>query len=288
MSLLSFFSLISEEPMKVQYKVLLVVFFIGMISVVGYQFFKFFEQIFVNKRSKPFYVFNHFYKRRLNKRQQHILETKFDFYKKLSIKHKRNFEHRVAVFVKDKEFAGREGLIVTDEMKILISSTAVMLTFGFRKYIIDTLETIIIYPEIYYSELGEGHHKGEFNPRIKTLVLSWEDFLEGYNIDNDNLNLGIHEMVHAIHLDSLRDNDISAYLFKNRFIDLTEFLQANDHIRKKLIETKYFREYAFTNQFEFLSVLVESFFETPNEFKGHFPEVYKHVKQMLNFNFAGY
>jgi len=288
MIFLSFLSIIPEEPMKVQYKVFLIIFFVGMISVVGYQFFKFFEQRYVNNKFKPFYIFNHLYKRKLSKNQQQILERKFDFYKKLSSRHKRNFQHRVACFISNKEFIGRENLKVTDEMRVLISATAVMLTFGFRKYLIEALETIVIYPNQYYSLHNEQNHKGEFNPRLKTLVLSWEDFLEGYNIDNDNLNLGIHEAVHAVHLNSLKEDDISAYLFKNRFIDLTNFLQKNEQIRAKLIKTRYFREYAYTNQFEFLSVLIESFFETPSEFKGHFPEVYKHVKQMLNFNFAGY
>ncbi|WP_299892047.1 zinc-dependent peptidase [uncultured Lacinutrix sp.] len=277
-----------EQEMKTQTIVFLVIFFVGMAAVIIYQFFKFFEQIHVNNKHKPFYVFNHLYKRKLKRTQLKILETKFDFYKKLSKKHQRNFQHRVACFINDKEFVGRQELKVTEEMKVLISATAVMLTFGFRKYLIDTLDAIIIYPGIYYSEHSDQHHKGEFNPMLKALVLSWEDFVEGYNIGNDNLNLGIHEAVHAVHLNSLREDDISAYLFKNRFLDLTDFLQKNEHIRGKLIETKYFREYAFTNQFEFLSVLIESFFETPSEFRSHFPNVYKHIKQMLNFNFAGY
>jgi hypothetical protein len=46
--------------------------------------------------------------------------------------------------------------------------------------------------------------------------------------------------------------------------------------------------YAFTNQFEFLAVVIESFIETPQEFKLQFPELYFKIRQMLNFNFAGY
>lgn len=267
---------------------LLIIFFAVIAVIVLSQFYKFFEQIYVNKKSKPFYIFNHLYKRKLKGNQLKILETKFDFYKKLSNKHKRNFQHRVACFIREKEFYGRENLIITDEMKVLVSATAVMLTFGFRKYLIEALDTIIIYPEQYYSKQSDRNHKGEYNPMMKALVLSWEDFLEGYNIGNDNLNLGIHEVVHAIHFNSFKEVDISSYLFKNKFLDLTDFLQKNPQVRAKLIEAKYFREYAFTNQFEFTSVLIESFFETPKEFKSHFPMVYKYIKQMLNFDFAGY
>ena len=48
------------------------------------------------------------------------------------------------------------------------------------------------------------------------------------------------------------------------------------------------RAYAFENQFEFISVLIENFIETPLEFRTKFPKIYSKVKQMLNFNFAGY
>ena len=41
-------------------------------------------------------------------------------------------------------------------------------------------------------------------------------------------------------------------------------------------------------KFEFLAVIIESFIETPNEFKSQFPKVYFEIRQMLNFNFAGY
>jgi len=43
-----------------------------------------------------------------------------------------------------------------------------------------------------------------------------------------------------------------------------------------------------TNQYEFIAVIIENFIETPQEFKSQFPEVYSKVKQMLNFDFAGY
>jgi len=194
--------------------------------------------------------------------QLSILKNEFSFYKKLSPKHKRYFEHRVVSFIADKNFIGRENLKVTDQMKVLIAATAVMVTFGFRKYKIKVLEQIIIYPEAYYSSLSEAYHKGEFNPRMNALAMSWIDFKEGYKIEDDNLNLGIHEIVHAIHFNSLQKDHISAILFKNTYLDLTDFLQKKPKVRAKIIETKYFREYAFTDQFEFLSVLIEILLKT--------------------------
>ena len=62
--------------------------------------------------------------------QIQVLHNQFQFYKKLSPKKKIYFEHRVATFIEKYTFHGKEGLQVTDEMKILIAATAVMLTFG--------------------------------------------------------------------------------------------------------------------------------------------------------------
>lgn len=45
----------------------------------------------------------------------------------------------------------------------------------------------------------------------------------------------------------------------------------------------YFRLYAYQNQFEFLAVILEHFFETPQQFKKEHLELFGIVKNMLNF-----
>lgn len=259
-----------------------------VVLAILYFFFLLIEYAYSLKYFKPLVTYFHPFKKRLVPKQLQILEDDFSFYKSLSTKHKRIFEHRVFCFIKDKKFIVRDSLVITNEIKVLISATAIMLTFGFRKYLIDAIDTIIVYPDEYYSKLNDAYHKGEFNPMAEVLVLSWKDFLEGYKDENDNINLGIHEVIHAIHLNSIKKTDISALIFKKKYAELTDYLSLNESIRLALIDSKYFREYAFTNQYEFLAVLVETFMETPQEFNGHFPDIYNKIKGMLNFNFSGY
>jgi Mlc titration factor MtfA (ptsG expression regulator) len=233
---------------------------------------------------------NHFYLKlnKLSSAQVSILKNEFSFYRKLPYKHQRYFEHRVATFIKSKSFVAREKLIITDQMKVLIAATAIMLTFGFRKYLLKIISTIIIYPEAYYSQVNEVYHKGEINPTLKAIVFSWEDFKKGYNIGDDNLNLGIHEFGHAIHLNASRNKDTSSLIFNNGFIRLTEYLHSHESVRQDLIASKYFRAYAYSNHFEFFAVLLENFIETPVAFKSQFPVLYDHMQEMLNFKFSGY
>lgn len=283
------FPLILAEDISPKLRVvLLAIFFVGMAAVVLSRFYVFFEQQFANTHKRPFFVHFYIFKKQLEKEERYILESKFSFFKQLRLKEQEQFEHRVSVFLEGKQFLGREELEVTSEMKVLVAATATMLTFGFRDYQIDLIDKIIIYPSTFYSNSNDAYHKGELNPQLKALVLSWEHFVEGYDIENDNINLGIHEFTHAIHLNSIKNRDISSIIFKNAFGELTDLLSAEKALREKLIASKYFRDYAFTNQFEFVAVIVETFIETPEEFKRQFPRIYNKTREMLNFNFARY
>lgn len=258
------------------------------IVMLGFSFFLFrvFENWYANTYNKP--LFRHYmvYKK-LSKSQAAIIENDFSFYTKLSDKHKRQFQHRVATFIAEKKFVGREKLEVTERMKVLIAAAGCMLSFGRKNYEYSLIEFILIYPKEFYSAVNNDYHKGEFNPREKALVFSWKDFEEGYKITDDNLNLGIHEFMHAMQLEARQSKDIDAMRFAKQFQNILVQL-TNQELKEKLDETRYFRAYAFSNQYEFMAVLAEYFIESPMDFKAHFPKLYTHTQKLLNFTFAGY
>lgn len=269
-------------------KVVLGIVFLALLWMFLHYAIKMIEMVYVMRHRKPLYFHFHPFLKRLGNREKSILKNQFSFYSKLTDKQKGYFEHRVASFIQDKHFIGRNGVTVTAEIQTLISATAVMLTFGFRDFYIGLINKIVVYPEEFYSKTNQKYHKGEFNPILQTLVFSWKDFKYGFDITNDKLNLGIHEFAHAIHLNSMKERDVSSTLFSDSFKELTALIANKESLRKSLISSKYFRDYAFTNQYEFIAVIVETFIETPIEFRNQFPEVYNKTKQMLNFEFAGY
>lgn len=241
------------------------------------------EPIYAFLFRKPIYVHFYPFPKKLTLNQLSVLHLQFDFYKKLSIKEKQYFEHRVATFLLKYPFYGRDGLVITDEIKVLIAATSTMLTFGMRNYLFDVIDKVIVFPEAYFSAANNAYHKGEFNPRMKAIAFSWADFMEGYEISNDNLNLGLHEFSHVLHFQGLKKNDTTAALFSAAYDEI--MLQVKRPANyKRLIESNYFRIYAYTNEFEFIAVILEHFFETPKEFKAEFPELYEKVKVMINFN----
>lgn len=268
------------DGMNVFILVILLLGFVLFSIVVFYVVEYFYAKLF----HKPIFVHFYFSPKTLTQEQQRILRHKIAFYNRLSDKNKKHFEHRLATFMANYQFIAKEDLVLNDEIKVFISATAVKLTFGMRKYLIDVFDKIIIYPEPYYSTSNDAWHKGEFNPRMKAIVFSWKDFLEGYEYHNDNLNLGLHEFAHAIHYHGLKRTDKSSILFARNYNAILDYT-AQKQVAKKLIDSNYFRIYAFSNSFEFIAVLLEHFFETPDDFRREFPELYEKVRKMINFQF---
>jgi Mlc titration factor MtfA (ptsG expression regulator) len=244
-------------------------------------FFMFLEYCFGLIFDKPFFVHFYLFPKKITPTALRFLNTQFPFYKRLSDRNKIHFEHRIARFIEKYEFVGRENFVVTEEVKIHVAATFIMLSFGMRHYLCDVFDKIIIYPSVYLSKITKHYHKGEFNPRAKAVVFSWEDFQKGYDISNDNLNLGIHEFAHALHYQGLQSNDNGVMLFSRMYSIINEDV-SDSTVREQLIQSNYFRVYAFTNQFEFLAVILEHYFETPLEFEKQFPHLYKNVCLMLN------
>lgn len=255
----------------------------SIVSICIYYVLRYLESVYVKYKKKPYFV--HFYPK-VKKLPSHLKSfiKENDFYQKLDKRRKRFFAHRTAVFLEETNFVGRDGLVVDDFMRMQVTMMVIQLTFGMRHYLLEYLNTIILYPGSFYSILNQTENIGEFNPRSKALVLSWKDFQKGnLHIDNGR-NLGVHEITHAIHYNSIKMNNISSEIFYDTFLQLEEYL-GSAKLRQEIVDTKILREYAFTNKFEFIAVLIEVFMESPDTLKQKFPQIYSYVVQMLNFRY---
>ncbi len=240
------------------------------------------ESIYVYVFNKPIFVHLYLVKKKLPKKKKEFLIENILFYNKLSDKYKSYFEHRLTKFIRTYDFVERDGFELTPEAKVLIASSYVKLTFGMRKYLTTTFNKIVVYPNSFYSIITKQYHKGEFNPAFKMIVFSWEDFLLGDAINNDNLNLGIHEFTHALTFHGRKSKDVSARIFYSVFTEITNFINSKENF-EAIKESNYFREYALTNKLEFVAVIMEHFFETPDDLQKKFPKLYKRIEVMLNY-----
>jgi len=209
-----------------------------------------------------------------------ILKKHFHYYNQLSGKDKTKFEHKVQRFIHLKEFIPRQLDRVTDEMKVLISACAVQLTFGFPNVFLSHFKRILIYPDDYYSTINRTYHKGEVNPRVQAIVLSWKNFVAGYIDLKDGRNLGLHELAHALRLEDRIFNEEFKF-FDHQTLASWHQLAHGEIERIQQGNSRMFRDYAGTNQEEFFSVAVENFFERPDQFKELMPKLYANLALLL-------
>ena len=205
----------------------------------------------------------------------------FHYYKQLTNEGKDIFFNRLLKFMYSKEFKGKQGLEVTDEMKVLISASAVQLTFGLKRFRLQNLDNIHVYPKSFYFGLDKREFKGATS-QGGNMYLSWEDFKDGYLDPNDRYNLGLHEMSHALKLDVLMSSRFDAHF--GSYLDEWLEISTKEFERMKHGSPSFLRSYAKTNKHEFFAVCVEHFFECPEEFRKALPDVYNHLVILLNQN----
>lgn len=200
-----------------------------------------------------------------------------NYYASLSPAGKEKFEDRLVIFMLNKEFIGRSELIVTEEMRVLISASAIQLTYGLTYFKLESLETIFIHPDTFHLSERSPEFKGATSGHV--MHLSWKSFQEGYKISDDNLNLGLHEMTHALKL--------TLYLghrFDEVFAGRMEYWEGLLSEQYKTLRTtpSFLRAYSKANTEEFFAVCTEAFFESPGKFKNELPEIYQSLVFLLN------
>ncbi|MEO8148870.1 MAG: zinc-dependent peptidase [Bacteroidia bacterium] len=203
------------------------------------------------------------------------------YYTHLSDEGKQRFCNRVKTFMQQKEFEGMEDFEVTDEVRILISAAAVQLTFGLHDYSLEGHHLIRIFPTTFYNTRTGAEYKG-LTLQQRLTVLSWEDFEQGYLIDDDNFNLGLHELAHVLRL-SVNTDDFDRH-FARYLDDWDEASNAEFERMQNHPDVNFLRSYAATDMSEFFSVCAEYFFEVPEKFSMQLPEIYNHLCMLLNQN----
>ncbi len=251
----------------------LIIAFFGNIIAIFYDLINYFFRGEINR----YFLF-----RPLKKKYRNILKKYSSYYNSLDKNEKKLFEKRVRKFMSKKSFVPRGGINkATDTMKTLISATAIQITFGLPGVYFNHFKKILIYPDDYYSRIYKRYHKGEVNPGLQVIILSWQNFMKAYDNNSEGQNLGIHEMAHALHIENSIVNR------EYNFLDpdlLAEWDKTADRELKKAKQDgkAFFREYANSNKHEFFAVAVEYFFERPDEFKTRKPEMYSLLAKILN------
>lgn len=214
--------------------------------------------------------------------------TRLPFLRRLTPPEITLLRHWSTIFLHDKAINSAQGLIITEEMRVMIAVQACILILKLDlDYYRDWVE-IIVYPgkfildHEYIDENGIVHAvhmvaSGE-SWFAGPVILSWEDITDTHN--EQGYNVVIHEFAHK--LDMLNgaangfpplhhemDPRIWTAVFSEAFAAFCEQVEKED---AWIIDP-----YAATSPAEFFAVMSEAFFVKPCEIKQYFPEVYQQL-----------
>lgn len=211
--------------------------------------------------------------------RQHVLP-----YASFNPEQRNRFEKRLQWLKTNKKFVFHGDIMNPQELKLFIGSAICLLTFGFNRFqLARSVSRIVVYPTQYYSKINRRHHLGEYNPKLKVLVFSEDTLRAGFKIPDDNINLALHEIAHALCFETKGVNTWQARKFQYGLRALAR-LKNDTEFKNELQKTDYFREYAFKNIYEFFAVVTEVFIENPEELCITYPQLYSVVSTMYGFD----
>lgn len=268
------FFLISEPEVFAPW---LAPYLLGFVILIFFVYlFRIFENWYSLKNHQPL-VRDVFVYKKLTPKQREYLEKTAPFYANLAPKQQKRFRHRVANFISKTDFMGRDGFKITDEVQLTIAANACMLSFGRKNYLYKLVDYVLVFPTAFYSEISGNERESEFNPRKKAVVLSAENSLDSKPDENPI----VFEFMHAMQLEARIKSDLDSQRFEQNYQNLLHRLL--DAELKTKLEEEMLKSRRFSNEFEFLAILVECFFQDSTRFQTDFPEVFTDIKRMLGF-----
>lgn len=208
-----------------------------------------------------------------------ILHKHLPYFKKLDIKNQEKFIKRLYKFLKSKTFHihDESGF---KEMPILISATAVQLSFGLDHYLLPNFENIHIYPQEFVG-IHSNFRILEGNVSNFCINLSWKHFLKGFQLPDDGQNVGLHEFAHAYYFQFFETGESVDKKFAASYPEFDALGNAVI-VHEKWPGNNLYSDYGLSNLQEFWAESVELFFEKPVSLKSRYPDLFSALIKIWN------
>lgn len=200
------------------------------------------------------------------------------YYRSLLPDGRDRFMERVVKFIENKKFEYID-LEADEKIPLLISATAIQLTFGLDHFLLDYFNTIYIIKDRYTYGLTSTPYEGHVSE--DGIYFSWAHFMREYSDYSDGQNVGLHEMAHALTYVNFTTHEGMDRKFHDSFVHFSAVARPV-YDRMKAGETNLLNPYAATNYQEFWAVCCETFFERSADFKHQLPELYGALCTLLN------
>lgn len=193
----------------------------------------------------------------------------------------------VQVLVAEKPFIGCAGLVVTDEMRVLIAAQAALLLLNRGAGYFSNLRQVLVYPGAFVVDRSQADASGLTHETRRALageswqqgqvLLSWDDVVAGAAEPGDGHNVVIHEFAHQLDQERGRANGAPWLGMRDAYGRWAAVLSGEfEALRQRLAlgVPGVIDAYAATDPAEFFAVVSEHFFEQPVELAGAHPALY--------------
>lgn len=219
---------------------------------------------------------------------ERTLKSRVRYFQSLDETQKSRFRKMVQVFLDEVAITGIR-TEVDDTTRALVAASAVIPVFGLDDWEYSGLGEVLIYPgsydENYQTDskgnrnilgmIGVGHLSG-------VMILSKPDLINGFEVDGDKRNVGIHEFSHLVDKADGTVDGIPATIPRDV---VTPWVQWVGHELANVSgNQKHIDDYAFTNPAEYFAVLSEYFFDSPHQLERKEPRLYAMLQKIYRQN----
>jgi len=219
-----------------------------------------------------------------------VLRLRMPLYRRLPPDLQWQLKKHVQVLLAEKPFIGCAGLVVTDEMRVLVAAQAALLLLNRRTGYFRNLRQILLYPGAFVAErssvgpggvthaarhalTGESWQQGQ-------VILAWDAVLEGAAAPDEGRNVVIHEFAHQLDQETGAANGAPFLGRRDRYarwaaVLSAEFAQLRERVARG--EPGLIDAYGANDPAEFFAVVSEVFFGKSPELAAEHPALHREL-----------
>ncbi len=209
-----------------------------------------------------------------------ILEREVAFYRGLDAKERARFERELAIFLAEQTITGKRGAPVSDELRVLVAASAIVLVFGRPGFRYPSTRDVVIYDDTFDTDYEEGGAHANVLGMVHgsgPILFSSRALKQGFANSHDGLNVGLHEFAHVLDFYAGAADGVPGMMPWAAVRPWTKVM----HSETARVEAhrSILRGYAATNEAEFFAVATEAFFEKPQQMHDKHPELYALLRE---------
>lgn len=217
-----------------------------------------------------------------------FLERNVGHYPLLAPAEQARLRDTTQILIAEKEWLGRGGLFVSEEVKVTVAGQAALLLLGSDRGYFARVRDIVVFPTEFRTPVAADDWEDDFLSDTalagqavdrRAVLLAWDAVLPEGREPRDGYNVVIHEFAHQLDFAdgvSLGTPALGDPGLESRWLYvMTVMFQDHRRAIRENSDRLFFTPHAADNEAEFFADATEAFYCRPHELKGLHPEMYQ-------------